>query len=138
MRKSTLKNRYRSLDQLKELTKQYDTRGELYYKNQSLYMCLYKRGVLDQACAHMKPSRKKNKFVYGILNITKVIAPAFQCSTLIEFREKYSTAYDTGRRFGVDYVELFENKDNSKYLRDLIIDLGQENIARFSKTSKEA
>lgn len=120
-----------TVDEILAVSSCYSTRGEMYKKNQRLYMAAYCRGILDQACAHMVPSRKKKKFVHGVLDVVKVISPAFKCDSLMEFREKFQSEYAVGLRYGIDYVELFDNKENVSYMRQLVIDLGQNNLSRY-------
>ncbi len=109
----------------------YNSRGELYNENQKCYLSAYQKGWLDQICAHMVPSRKVNKFTYGVLNPNAALAKLFDYETHVEFTRDNQSAYDALRRFGVDTVELFDNRDDAKYLQMVIKKLAAEAVQRF-------
>jgi len=109
----------------------YNTRGQLYDENQKCYMSAYQKGWLNQICAHMKPSRKVNKFTYGVLNPNTALAKIFDYATHYEFTRANQGAYDALRRFGVDTLELFDNRDSAEYLKNTIKKLATDAVERF-------
>lgn len=110
----------------------YETRTDLFENNQKLYLAAYKKGWLDEICQHMPPSRKKNKFVVGMLNPNTALARIFDYSTYSDFSLNNSSACMALRRFGVDTFELFENRDSADYLKMIIKKLANESLLNFT------
>jgi hypothetical protein len=119
-----------SLEEAQAISKLYGTRGEFYAQNRKLYMMAYQKGWLNQICGHMKPSRKKNKFVTSQLNPNAALAKLFTARSHNEFVRK-SGAYSALTRYGVDTVELFDNRDDATYIKEVIIKLAEEHIERL-------
>jgi len=109
----------------------YSSRGELYNKNQALYTSAYCKGWLNDICAHMKPSRKKNKYTYGVLNPNTAMAKIFDSNSHYDFAKQNPGAYEAMRRFGIDTIELFENRNDAAYLQSVIKKLAEESAERF-------
>lgn len=122
------RRKQRSVEDLVQAAKLYKTRGELYRKDKALYMSGYQRGLLPVMCAHMEPSRKKNKFVHSVPIYAKLIGEALNFDDLVSFRAVKDTTYDAGKRYGIDYVEVFERKDDPAFLRGLIKTMCQDKI----------
>lgn len=110
------------------VAKLYQTRGELYEKNPKLYSSAYAKNWMDQICAHMKPSNKKHKYVYGILNPNAALAKIFDYPTHFDFCKANQGAYNALRKFGVDTIELFENRDDATYLKNTIRQLADVTV----------
>jgi hypothetical protein len=108
-----------------------DSRGELYTEYNSTYMTAYNRGWLDDICKGMKPSRKKNKFIFGVLSPNAALSKIFDYKSHSDFTRDNHRAYDLLRRFDVDTVELFDNLDNVEYLKNVIRKLGEINAEKF-------
>lgn len=117
---------YWTINDLRAAAAPYNTRTEFMRKEMRAYHAAYHKGVLDVICSHMKPSRKKNKFVVSYVNLATVIAPALNYDDLKSFREANSSAYDAGIRFGINFEELIENKDDASYLKSLITKLAED------------
>lgn len=122
-----------TIEEARLIAKTYTSRGEIYNKNPKLYSTAYARGWLNDICAHMGPSRKRNKFVQGVLNPNKAMADLFECLKYSDFREKFSGAYGVLQRYGVDTQELFENKDNAAYIKDVIRQLADDSFQKFAE-----
>lgn len=120
-----------SVEELKKAAKPFKKRVDFMRKEPGAYQSAYKKGVIDEVCAHMHSGRKKNKFVVTYANLALVVAPVFKYKTLKAFRENNRDAYSAGNRLGIAYEELFENKDNPKYLQELITKLAEDS-ATFS------
>jgi hypothetical protein len=121
----------RTLEEVMEAAKRYETRGELYKKDKALYMAAYTRGWLDKVCVHMKPSRNKNKYVASMPMIAKIVGTAVGCESLVELQVKFAGAYDAGLRYGVDFKEIFERRDDAKYLQGLIRSAFQDRMSNI-------
>ena len=109
----------------------YTSRGEFFNKNKKLYSTAYSHNWLDDICTGMKPSRKKNKFVYGVLNPNKALARIFDYETLADFAKNQQGAIGVLRRFGVNAQELFENRDSAEYLKNVIRTLASDAVENF-------
>lgn len=109
----------------------YNTRVEFYKNSKKCYSSAYRKGWMDQICKHMKPSRKVNKFVYGVLNPSTALAKVFDYKTHLEFCKANEGAYNALRRFGVNTVELFEHLDDAEYLKNVIRKLSADAVDRL-------
>lgn len=117
-----------TLEEAKLVASLYSTRGEMYNKNNKLYTSSYHKRWLDIICAHMKPSRKKNKFVFSALNPTRALANFFECSSHYNFATQNQAAYQALRRYGIDTVELFENRDDINYIKKVLKLIAENNL----------
>lgn len=111
----------------------YDTRGKFYNNNKKCYHSAYHKGWLNDICSHMKPSRKKNKFVFGVLNPNTALAKIFDYNCHYDFSRDNAGAYDALRRYGVDTLELFDNRDNAEYLKMVIKKLADDSLVRLTQ-----
>lgn len=121
-----------TIEEAKLVASIYTSRGQLYTQNPKLYSSAYAKNWLNEICAHMTPSRKKNKFTYGVLNPNTALAKIFDYKTHHEFAIANQGAYDALRRFGVDTLELFDNRDNAEYLKETIKKLASESVERLT------
>lgn len=119
------------LDEALAVARLYKTRGELFTRNKPLYFYGYCNNLLDVICKNMKPGRKKNKYLQGVLNPAVALAGIFTSTSYQEFRLKHSRAYEILYHRGIDVSELFDNRDNAEYLKKVILELSQDNAARF-------
>jgi hypothetical protein len=111
----------------------YTSRGEFFNKNKRLYSTAYANNWLDDICKGMKPSRKKNKFVFGVLNPNKALARIFDYDNFADFVKNQMGAVGVLRRFGVNASELFENRDSAEYLKNVIRTLADDVVENFVK-----
>lgn len=116
--------RNRTVEMLRDEVRQYKDRGELYRQNRSLYQSAYARGALDV----IPLGRKKHRFVASLPLTTKIIGLALSCETLKEFRLSHPSAYDAGLRYGIDFQEVFEKRDDATYLRGILIETYQDRV----------
>lgn len=136
MAKRKPKWRCRSEEELVALGVAHASRKAL-YKNWSLYSSLYQRGLLQRVYSQLPPSRPghKNRFSVKVPLFARLVGEALGFNTLKEFMEARNSTYDAGRRHGIDYVEVFENRDNPEYLRGLIKRMYQDTVAEASCTA---
>ena len=120
-----------SLEEARLVASIYESRGEMYNKNPKLYISAYSKGWLDLICTHMKPSRKKNKVVYGVVNPNKALSDMFGCKNYHDFLQ--GTSGQALRRYGIDTLELFENRDDFNYIKGVIKQLADDAALKFAE-----
>ena len=112
-----------------ELIKQglkYKTRKGL-YRNKALYMALYSRGFLQEVYAKA-PYKTKDRFSKGIPLYGKLIGEALQFESVKDMMRTKKQIYVAGRRNGIDFKEVIENRNNPAYLRQVLKDLFNQKV----------
>lgn len=120
-----------TIEEARLVASTYDSRGKFYNYNRNAYSAVYQKGWLNDVCAHMKLSNKKNKYVFGVLNPNAALAKIFDYKCHLDFCKGNQGAYDALRRFGVDTLELFDNRDSAEYLRMIIVKLADDAAVRL-------
>lgn len=120
-----------TIEEARLIASLYLNRGDMYKNSKTLYACAYQKGWLKDICGHMSPSRKKNKYIFGVLNPIIAIANIFDSETHLDFCKANPSAYNALRRYGVDTLELFENRDNIEYIKKFIKNLADEAAIRL-------
>ncbi|QNJ54922.1 hypothetical protein vBValMR10Z_382 [Vibrio phage vB_ValM_R10Z] len=82
-----------TLERLKADALKYKTRKEWNKKSTGAYSAAYKRGVLDECCAHMLDTRKPN----GYWTLERLKEDALKYKTRKEWNKKSRKAYDAAR-----------------------------------------
>ena len=120
-----------TLEEMTAIAATCKNRGEFYTKHSTVYMRAYQKNVLDQVCSVLPASQKKNKFIANCVLPANILAPAFSCKTIKEFRENHPSQYNAGRRFGIDFVELFDHIDDANYIKNLFQELYSKNTEKL-------
>lgn len=122
-------------DQLLQVSLTYKTFSEL-LKNRKLYYLLHNRGILKEATKHMTRKKPRNKYTKSIVDISKLIAPVYFHNKYNSFRDSCMSNYVILRRHGLDPEEIFENKNNMTYIKKILRQFGQDQIAEFLEKSE--
>lgn len=117
-------------DQLKALVSEYTTFTDL-LKNRKLYYLLHNRGILKESTRHLKRKRPRNIYTKPVVDFFKLFSTMMSFSNYRTWRESKMSAYVILRRHGVDVETLFDNKDNTQYVKNLLNQFGQNNLENF-------
>ena len=84
-----------TFEMLKEEAKKYKTRGEFNTKSKGAYLSAYRKGILDQICAHMDPS------INAPYTLDELQIEALKYTTRWEFQKKSHGEYQAAYRRGL-------------------------------------
>jgi len=117
-----------SRDKILNDLKRYSTRREVKKLNGKLYHAAQRYKLLDEGCAHMKRLWTKK-------HISQVYADALDCSTRVEFEDRFSGSYDRALKEKImdDVCSHMPPKRVKKYTRNQLeeIALKYETIEEF-------
>ncbi len=119
-------------EQLIQVTSTYTTFSDL-LKNRKLYYLLHNRGILKVATKHLQNTKKthRNKYTKGVVDLVKLLRPMRQYSNFTRFVENHESCYVILRRHGFVPREIFENRTDNEYMKKLIKEFGQQQLAEF-------
>ncbi len=119
-------------EQLIQVASTYTTFSDL-LKNRKLYYLLHNRGILKVATQHIKHTKKthRNKYTKGVVDIVKVLRPMRRYSSFTKYVENHLSCYVLLKRHGFIPQEVFENRMDNEYMKKLIKEFGQQQLAEF-------
>lgn len=100
-------------------------------KDRKLYYKLHNRGILKEATMNLK--RLRPRYTVGVVDLKKLISTIYKYDSYTEFGVRDQSAYIILRRHGIDTYELFENKDNIEYVKNVFKEFGERQLEKFIK-----
>lgn len=128
--KNTKQKKYKKIDndELFKLAKLYHYRTDFQRGNPEAYSCAYRRGLLDEVCAHM--TKKKQPSYKWTEKIVRTISKKYDI--LKDFRLKEPGAYEAARRLEI-YEEITAHMKRSNSYKNTLqeaISIAKEHSSR--------